>query len=133
MTYDLMLLADPGTDRSRVLEVLSITPDLTPDASLEDRFWLKAPDAEAQVNIGTKDPVESIHVTFELEELDRMEAVARRSLTLAERLDMRVEDVQWGYEVSSDNLSGLREYWQSLQNRSTLVADQARKPWWKVW
>jgi hypothetical protein len=133
MTYDLMLLADPGTDRARVLEILSATPDLTPDAALEDRFWLKAADAEAQVNIGTKDPVESIHVTFELEELDRMEAVARRSLTLAERLDMRVEDVQWGYEVSADNLSGLREYWQSLQNRSTLVADQARKPWWKVW
>lgn len=133
MTYDLMLLADPGTDRPRVLETIASTPDVTPDESLEDRFWLKAPEAEAQVNIGTKDPVESIHVTFELEELDRMEAVARWSLALAERLDMRVEDVQWGYEVTSDNLVGLRDYWQSLRDRSTLVADQARKPWWKLW
>src|SRR5688500_5643169 len=133
MTYDLMLLADPGTDRARVLQTMAATPDLTPDQTLEDRFWLKSPDAEAQVNIGTKDPVESVHVTFELGDLDRMEAVTRRSLALAERLDMYVEDVQWGYEVTLDNLSELWEYWQSLQNRSTLVADQARKPWWKVW
>jgi hypothetical protein len=133
MTYDLMLLADPGTDRARVLETLAGTPDLTPDNSLEDRFWLKATEAEAQVNIGTKDPVESIHVTFDLEDIDRMEAVARWALALAERLDMRVEDVQWGYEVTPDNLAGLREYWQSLRDRSTLVADQARKPWWRVW
>ena len=133
MTYDLMLLADPGTDRARVLQTLAETPNLSPDASHEDRYWLKASDCEAQVNIGTKDPVESIHVTFELEAVDRMESVARWSLALAERLDMRVEDVQWGHEVSADNLAGLRDYWHSLQNRSTLVADQARKPWWKVW
>lgn len=133
MTYDLMLLADPGTDRARVLETMTATPDVTPDATLEDRFWLRAPEAAAQLNIGTKDPVESIHVTFELEDLDRMEAVVRRSLALAERLDMYIEDVQWGYEVTPDNIAGLRDYWRSLQNRSTLVADQARKPWWKVW
>lgn len=133
MTYDLMLLADPGTDRAQVLETMKATPDVTPDATLDDRFWLQAPEAAAQLNIGTKDPVESIHVTFELEDLDRMEAVVRRSLALAERLDMYIEDVQWGYEVTPDNIAGLRDYWHSLQNRSTLVADQARKPWWKVW
>jgi hypothetical protein len=135
MHYDLMLLADPGTDRERVCETLNTAPDLTPDPALDNRYWLKTPNGDAQVNIGTKDPVESIHVEFEFGEPAFMEQVARRTLELGAALDMRVEDCQWGHEVTPENVTQLHNYWAELRRRkdAPAAAEEPSRPWWRLW
>lgn len=138
MAYDLMLLADPGTEREKVLQVLEALPELSRDPQLTDRFWLTLPRGKAQFNIGTKDPVESIHMEMDLGDTELMEAATRWTLTLAEQIDMRVEDVQWGHEVHLSSLPALREYWTELQRRLAPAAagsgsPAARRPWWRPW
>jgi hypothetical protein len=131
MAYELMLLADPGPERAGVLERLGTAPDVRPDPHVENRFWLTTPHGEAQLNIGTKDPVESIHVEFEAGELPLMGTVTRWALDLAAHLGMRVEDCHWGREVTPANLPRLEEYWRSLG--TTPVEASARRPWWRFW
>jgi hypothetical protein len=135
MSYDLMLLADPGTERARVLNLLEASPDVRPDSDLETRFWLATDHGEAQINIGSKDPVESIHLEFDTGSQSHMEAVTLRGLELAERLEMRVEDVLWGHEVTRDNLPALRDYWQSLTAKrpNGAASGAEKKPWWRPW
>lgn len=128
-----MLLADPGTERTRVLETLQAAPDVRGDDRLENRFWLKTPHGEAQINIGTKDPVESVHVEFELGNPPLMDASTRRALELADALDMRVEDVQWGHEITTASLPELRKYWSTLGQRPTEAVPASRRPWWRPW
>jgi hypothetical protein len=131
MSYDLMLLADPGAERARVLQVLSEAADLRRDPQLESRFWLSTAHGEAQVNIGTKDPVESIHLEVGLGSLPLMENVAVRSLELARALDMRVEDVQWGHEVTAENFPQLVEHWKAGGRQPAAVGEG--RPWWRFW
>jgi hypothetical protein len=134
MAYELMLLADPGPARSEVLRALEEAPDVRRDPDLDNRFWLASPEGEAQINIGTKDPVESVHLEFEIGPEAQMEAVTRRALALAGRLGMRLEDVLWGHEVGSDSFPELREHWARLANRPPVLAGAAEKrPWWRLW
>jgi hypothetical protein len=134
MAYDLMLLADPGPSRGEVLLVLGAEPDVRPDRELDNRFWLTLEAGEAQINIGTKDPVESIHFEFEAGELPLMGAVVRRVLDLAQRLEMRVEDVQWGHEVTAANLSKLEQHWRgSYSSPPGDAAAGEKRPWWRPW
>ena len=135
MSYDLMLLADPGTERAEVLRVLANAPDVRPDPGLDNRFWLKTAHGEAQINIGTKDPVESVHVEFEMGHPPLMEAAATRALELAEALTMRVEDVQWGHEVTMTDLPRLREHWAGMHRPriGTDPAESTKRAWWRFW
>jgi hypothetical protein len=135
MSYDLMLLSDPGPERARVLAALQQAPDIRPDPELDTRFWLTTPHGEAQLNIGSKDPVESIHLYFDIGHLPLLDAVARRALELADDLDMRVEDMQWGHELTRANLNGLMEYWRTAKDRPREAPEAPRepRPWWKFW
>ena len=135
MSYDLMLLADPGPQRAEVLRVLGEAPDVRPDPGLESRFWLQTADGEAQINIGTKDPVESVHVEFEMDRAPLMQAAATRALELAGTLGMRVEDVQWGREVTAGDLPRLFEHWANLPRTRTGADAPATgpRPWWRFW
>jgi hypothetical protein len=134
MSYSLMLLADPGTERERVLQVLASAPDIEPDRDVETRYRLRTPQGEAEVNIGTKDPIESVHVEFEMDRVELMDAVARRFLQLARELGMRMEDVQWGHEVTEANLPELLSHFRDLRSRpQTETVPEARRPWWRVW
>ena len=129
-----MLLADPGTERARVLQALSESPDVRPDPELDTRFWLQTDHGQAQINIGSKDPVESIHLEFEHGPQPLMEAATARGLELAEQLDMRVDDVLWGHEVTRENLPALREYWNRSVNGNGASPPAADgKPWWRFW
>lgn len=132
MVYVLMLLADPGTDRERLQRVFADAPDIEPFAGQTNRFRLTVGAAEAELQIGSKDPVGSVHVEFEVGDPSVMEAIARRALGLAASLDMRMEDVVWGHEVSLANLDQLRAHWQ--QNKlGGSAASSAAKPWWRFW
>lgn len=136
MTYDLMLLADPGPERAVVLRTLQEAPDVHTDTNRADRFWLRTPLGEAQINIGSKDPVESVHVAFELGKPALTEVVARRTLTLGDALGMRLDDVQWGKEVRMDDVPELVRHCDALASRPApeLVAQAATvRPWWKFW
>ena len=133
MPYDLMLLGDPGTAREEVLAALGEAEDIRPDPDLDTRFWLNTPHGDAQINIGSKDPVESVHLEFGLESPPLMEAVTLRALDLSERLDMRLEDMQWGHEVHRDSLTRLAAHWQEVALRPAIPPKPARKPWWQVW
>ena len=135
MSYDLMLLAEPGPDRGEVLRVLTEAPDIRPDPEVGHRFWLRTEHGEARINIGTKDPVESVHVEFGRDDLPLMEASARRALELADLLGMRVEDVQWGSEVTREALPELRRYWESLAAGPPALGVESapRRPWWRFW
>jgi hypothetical protein len=132
MAYDLMLLADPGPERGRVLRTLGGALDVRPDPQLETRFWLTTDHGRAQINIGTKDPVESVHVELEAASLPLMETVTGRALELAALLDMRLEDVQWGHEVTPDALPRLREHWRSSGPGSP-ASTPVDRPWWRFW
>jgi hypothetical protein len=133
MAYDLMLLADPGPARADVLRVLDEAPDVRRDPELDNRFWLSTPQGEAQVNVGTKDPVESVHLEFPADREALMEAVTRRALELARELDMRLEDVLWGHEVTEESFPGLREHWARLAARAPVAQAAEKRPWWRVW
>lgn len=133
MPYDLMLLADPGPERARVVQVLQDAPDTRPDPTLGNRFWLTTLHGEAQVNLGTKDPVESVHLEFDAAQPALLEAIARRALELATTLDMRVEDVQWGHEVTTENLPRLLEHCSRQAAPTTSTAATAPRPWWRFW
>jgi len=131
VAYDLMLLGDPGAAREAVVQALSETAEIRRDPGLDTRFWLSTPHGEAQVNIGTKDPIESIHFEFELGSVPLMEAVAEVTLAFAEQLDMRVEDVQWGHEVTRQNLPDLKRHWLEQEIPQTSAASTSRHPWWR--
>ena len=131
MAYDLMLLADPGPARESVLLTLQNAPDIHPDPELDNRFWIRLPEGEAQVNIGTKDPVESIHLELELGNLPLMDRIAHRALELGRTLEMRLEDVQWGHEVDESNLPQAETFWQELANRKPPEAPAPKRPWWR--
>lgn len=133
MPYDLMLLADPGTERQRVLQVLRDYPDILPDPELETRFWLRTSSGEAQINIGTKNPVESVHLEFEIGNPALSEAVTRRGLALAEQLEMRIEDMQFGHEISEASLPELRTFWKELSPAPPISEPGPKKPWWRPW
>jgi len=137
MSYDLMLLADPGVDRAELLRVLGDAPDVRSDLSLGTRFWLTTARGEAPVDIGTKDPVGSVHVELAADRPAEMEAAVRRTLELAELLQMRVEDVQWGHEVTPENVPGLLEHWTEQAGRRSGTATPAgaanSRPWWRFW
>jgi hypothetical protein len=134
MPYDLMLLADPGPAREAVLHTLREAPEFRPDPEVETRFWLQTPHGEAQVNIGTKDPVESVHVEFALDRPALSAAVTRRTLELGEQLGMRVEDMQYGHEIALADLPRLQEHWEALARRVAEAAQPApRRPWWRPW
>jgi hypothetical protein len=135
MDYDLMLLADPGPHRAEVLRVFAEAADLVPHPGVETRFALRLPGGEAKVNIGTKDPVESVHVEFSLDDLALCEAATLRALDLADALGMRVEDVQWGKEIERGDLPELRAHWEEVRHRIVSLGGAApsKKPWWKPW
>jgi len=134
MPYDLMLLADPGPPRSAVLAALEAAPDVRPDPAVETRFWLATPAGEAQVNIGTKDPVESVHLEFALDQPALSEAVTRRALELAATLEMRVEDMQSCLEITERDLPALRDHWEDVARRARRGPPEAApRPWWRVW
>jgi hypothetical protein len=135
MPYDLMLLADPGPSRDEVLRAFDAAPDLTVDPSVDYRYFLQTTHGPALVNIGSKDPVESVHVEFELDDLDLCEAATFRALDLADSLGMRVEDVQWGHEVTRADVPALRRHWAEVAARtaSLLAAGPTKKPWWRPW
>lgn len=134
MIYDLMLLADPGTPRAEVLRVLDEAADVRPDPHLENRFALETGRGTETINIGTKDPVESVHIEFPAGDILRMEAATLRALELAEQLAMRVEDVQWGHEVTRGALPELMEFWNTLPaGHMPITQPRARRPWWRIW
>jgi hypothetical protein len=62
-----------------------------------------------------------------------MDAAARRALELAVTLGMRVEDVQWGHEVTPATLPDLQRYWAGLGKRRTEAAPVSKRPWWRPW
>jgi hypothetical protein len=136
MAYDLMLLGDPGTERERVLQALREDPQITPDPELETRFWLETAHGRAQINIGSKDPVESVHLEFPADTPPLMEAASRKALELAARLEMRLEDMLWGREVTEADFPALREYWRTLMQgngHSPPPSPAKPRPWWRPW
>jgi hypothetical protein len=133
MSYDLMLLADIGPARTEVCRLLENSPDIRPDPKIENRYWLNTPRGGAQLNIGTKDPVESIHVEVESMDVPELEAATRRALALADQLDMRVSDVQWGHDDHPEDLPELVRYWTGLSSSTASPESASRRPWWKVW
>ncbi|MGV3722402.1 MAG: hypothetical protein ACO1SX_15955 [Actinomycetota bacterium] len=145
MGYVLMLLADPGppgeeipdpgTPRDQVLAQLDAAADIRPDTDRSNRYWLTVGAVEAQLNLGSKDPIGSVHLELESSDPDELEAVTRRALSLAASLDMRVEDVLWGHEVTDANLAKLREFWREPKRAdpSSLGAAPSGKPWWRFW
>lgn len=135
MAYDLMLLGDPGTDRATVIRVLEEDVQISPDGAIETRFWLETGHGRAQINIGSKDPVESVHLEFPADTPPLMEAASRKALELADRLEMRLEDMQWGREVTEADLPALREFWRSLPAPNGRAPENAGKsrPWWRLW
>jgi len=132
-TYDLMLLADPGPARSAVLRALQEAPDVRPDAERPDRYWLQTPHGEVQINIGSKDPVESIHFLLSFSHPELPELVARRVLSVGNDLGMRLDDVQWGHEVTPANLPEFGRFCRELAARPPIEAPETRRPWWRFW
>ncbi len=128
--YDLMLLADPGPSRDRVIALLSSRTDVRPDLAVENRYWLATSAGAAQVNIGTKDPVESIHVEFDFTSVEMLRAVAEGSLAIAGELGMSIEDVQWGHALHAGNLE---ELIRSISPRAAAPAPAPQRPRWKLW
>lgn len=131
MPYDLMLLADPGPPRDRVLEALRAS-GLEPDSSIETRFWLRAADTPVQVNIGSKDPVESVHYSLPAHEPSVLEAATRHALQLSRQLEMRLEDMQWGREISDADLEQLRGFWADWRPPDHSRQAPPRRPWWRL-
>jgi len=132
MVYVLMLLADPGTERERVHRVFNEAADIQPFAGQTNRYRLTVGGSEAELQIGTKDLVGSVHVEFDTGDVQQMEAIALRALDLADQLDMRVEDVLWGDEVTRSNMAQLRAHWQQHWKPGA-PAPAAAKPWWRIW
>jgi hypothetical protein len=132
MVYVLMLLADPGTDRERLQRVFADAPDIESFQGQTNRFHLAVGNAVAELQIGSKDPVGSVHVEFEAGNSPQMVAIARRALELAGSLDMRMEDVVWGHEVTAANMDQLNAYWQQ-KTWEVAVSPAAAKPWWRFW
>jgi hypothetical protein len=141
MAYDLMILADPGPSRDAVLQVLNDDPRVSRDPDIETRFQLRTGQGGALISIGTKDPVESVHLETETDDAPLMEAGVRWALEFAGRLEMRVEDVHWGHEVTLVNLPDLRKHWAEQESESRRAggatrgadAEPGRRPWWRLW
>jgi len=133
MAYHLMLLADPGTERERVLQTLREAEGVRQDPALDNRFWLTTPHGEIQINMGTKDPVESVHVEFEIGDAALAEAATLLSLDLARKLDMRVEDMHYLHEIDETSLPALRRFWREMRKPELVEAGGARRPWWRPW
>ncbi|MCC2669568.1 MAG: hypothetical protein K0Q72_2039 [Armatimonadetes bacterium] len=133
MRYELMLLADPGTPREQMMRVLTGSPDIRPDGDGGNRFILKLGNLEALLEIGSKDPVGSLHMEFDTAAPPVMESMVRRALDLAAALDMRVEDVLWGREVSPASVPELRAHWETARPAAIPAGAAAAKPWWRFW
>lgn len=133
MVYELMLLADPGTDRERLLRVFTEAADIQALPGQNHKYRLTVGHAEAQLEIGSKDPVGSVHVEFDAGDVQQMEAVALRALDLADSLEMRVEDVLWGGEITRSNLGQLRAHWQQQKPSGLSKQALSPKPWWRLW
>lgn len=134
MAYDLMLLADPGPARDEVRRVFEAAPDIRPDSALSNRYWLTTPHGEIALNVGSKDPVESIHLEVDREEIPFKEAVTLRALALAHELDMQLEDMLWGYAVTPETLDDLRTFWRKCAADAVGTPQRsATKPWWQIW
>lgn len=125
-----MLLADPGTPRPTVLAVLQQAPDVRADPNLASRYRLTTPLGNGYLHVGSKDPVESIHVSFPAGDPAAMVETARRILDLAERLEMQVEDVLWGREVTRDTLPLLRKRWEEPQPAPPSLPGRNGR-WWR--
>lgn len=128
-------IPDPGTPRAQVLAVLDAAADIRRDADQSNRYWLSVGKVDAQLNLGSKDPIGSVHLELESSDPEEMEAMTRRALSLAESLDMRVEDVLWGHEVTGGNLVKLREFWREPKRAEPSPAGMAPlgRPWWRFW
>ncbi len=133
MAYDLMLLADPGTERAAVLDILGSQRDIRADPTVANRYWLETPAGTAQINIGTKDPVESVHVEVESPTAPLLDSVFRRALELGDGLEMRLEDMQWGREVTPEDLAELPRYLGTLGAVAKNGSPPPQKPWWRPW
>ena len=125
-----MLLADPGTAREQMMQVLTGAPDIRPEGDAGIRFILTVGGTEVLLEIGSKDPVGSLHMEFDAGPPAVMEPIVRRALDLAAQLDMRVEDVLWGREVGAADLPELRKHWEAPR---TAAPAPAARPWWRVW
>jgi hypothetical protein len=135
MAYDLMLLADPGPARDEVRRVFEAAPDIRPDATLQNRYWLTTSHGEIALNVGSKDPVESIHLEVVPEEIPYKEAVTVRALELAGELDMQLEDMLWGHAVTRETLDELRAFWRNRAAHSPAASAprSGSRPWWRIW
>lgn len=128
-SYDLMLLADPGPPRAEVIRAL-LSRGVQPDPKLETRFWLDAAGGEVQVNIGTKDPVESVHLTMTTPNPRVLEAAADAAMELSRALAMRLEDMQFGEEIGEDNLEAVRRFWSGWRPPD-LGEPAGPRRWWR--
>ena len=137
MAYDLMLLADPGPARDELRRVFEAAPDIRPDSTLSNRYWLTTAHGEIAMNVGSKDPVESIHFEVDRDDIPFKEAVTVRALELSNELEMQLEDMLWGHAVTPETLGDLRAFWRrrAAAPVSDLGASQraAAKPWWRIW
>ena len=122
-----------GPPPPRLLRVFTEAADIQALADQNNKYRLTVGHAEAQLEIGSKDPVGSVHVEFEARDVHQIEAVARRALDLAASLEMRVEDVLWGGEITGSNLGQLRAHWQQQKPSGLSKQTPPAKPWWRIW
>ena len=127
--YVLMLLADPGAPRDDLFRAFESAIDIRPDTHRRGCFRLRAGEADVELLVGSKDPVESIHCEFDRGSDASLLEIARRLLSLASDLGMYVEDVQWGRELSEPVLDEWLAHWQTSP-AEPLAAPQARDRWW---
>jgi hypothetical protein len=135
MPYELMLLAEPGElgpSREEVLRVLGEDPQVTVDETLSSRHWLALSGCRAQVNLGSKETVESVHVEIEGDGVQERDEAVDWALVTGARLEMRLEDVLWGHEVTAENRAALREWWAQDTSPQPQVP-APRRQWWKLW
>lgn len=128
-----MLLADPGTDREHLLRVFDEAADIQPVAGRTNQFRLTVGTCQAHLDFGSKDPVGSVHMEFDPGDTHQLEAVALRALELAAQLEMRVEDVLWGGEITRSNFGELRTHWLQKSKSGKQIPTVAAKPWWRIW
>lgn len=133
MTYEFLLLADPSPAREAVLAEFGRRADLQVDPADPTRFRAAGPGGLIRLSIGSKDPVESIHLEVEPPVRPCLELAAKLALDLAARLGMRVEDIQWGRELTVETLPGLRAYWDEQERPPGSTAAPAKRPWWRIW
>lgn len=128
--YVLMLLADPGAPREEVFQAFESAIDIQPDIDRRGCFRLRAGEADVELLVGSKDPVESIHCEFDRRSNSSALEIARRLLGLASGLGMYVEDVQWGRELTEPGLGDWLAHWKPIQTGPESAASP-RDRWWR--